>query len=38
MAKPEVAKFVGDAYVYGLMNLEKLPLDVRGKDEIFVIG
>ena len=36
--KSGVAKFVGDAYVYGLMNLEKLPLNVRGKDEIFVLG
>ena len=31
------AELVGDAYVDGLMDLEKMPGDTRGKDEVFAI-
>ena len=31
------AELIGDAYVDGLMDLEKMPGDTRGKDEVFVI-
>ncbi len=31
------AELVGDAYVDGLMDLEKMPGDTRGEDEVFAI-
>ena len=31
------AELVGDAYVDGLMDLEKMPGDTRGEDEVFTI-
>ena len=31
------AELVGDAYVDGLMDLENMPIDTRGEDEVFVI-
>ena len=31
------AELVGDAYVDGLMDLDKMPGDTRGKDEVFAI-
>ena len=31
------AELIGDAYVDGLMDLEKMPGDTRGEDEVFVI-
>ena len=31
------AELVGDAYVDGLMDLEKMPSDTRGEDEVFTI-
>ena len=31
------AELVGDAYVDGLMDLEKMPGDARGEDEVFAI-
>ena len=31
------AELVGDAYVDGLMDLEKMPSDTRGEDEVFAI-
>jgi hypothetical protein len=32
------AQLVGDAFVYGLMDLKSLPAADRGKDEWFTIG
>ena len=31
------AELVGDAYVDGLMELEDMPGDTRGEDEVFAI-
>ena len=31
------AELIGDAFVYGLMDLEDMPSDTRGEDEVFVI-
>ncbi len=33
----ETAQILGDAYVYGPMELEKMPNETRGPDEIFVL-
>ena len=36
-ADGKTAKLVGDAFVHGLMDLNTMPVDMRGKDEEFII-
>jgi len=37
-SESKVATLIGDAYVYGCMDLDQLPPEERGVDETFIIG